>query len=77
MIIKSLIYVDGMGNEGCYEVIPPSKRCSAKEVNEVISIEEHAARGEGDKWYYDITFKNGDVRIIFNVITVLFGKEAL
>jgi hypothetical protein len=72
MKIKSLIYVDGMGNERSYDVIPEGKRCASKEVNEVVNIEEHAARGEGDKWYYDITFKNGDVRRLFNVETILF-----
>ena len=35
-------------------------------VKEVIEIEEHRAAGEGDKWYYDITFKNGRIERIFN-----------
>lgn len=33
---------------------------------EVVSIEEHPARGDGDRWYYDVHFENGSVKRIFN-----------
>ncbi len=28
---------------------------------ECVKIEEHRSQGEGDKWYYDIYFKNDDI----------------
>lgn len=31
--------------------------------NGVIEIEEHAAQGSGDKWYYDIIYKEEIIRI--------------
>lgn len=55
-------------------------RCSEAEVNEfesnpikrVKEITEHAAAGDGDKWYYDIHYKDGRVLRVFNPIEVLF-----
>lgn len=33
----------------------------------VVSIVEHSARGDGDRWYYDVYFKDGHIERIFNV----------
>jgi hypothetical protein len=41
-------------------------------VNGCIEIEEHPAKGEGDKWYYDIHFENGTVVRTFNPNRVIF-----
>ena len=38
-------------------------------------INEHPAKGEGDKWYYDITFSDGTVMRTFNPCTVFYAKE--
>lgn len=32
----------------------------------VIKIEEHKAQGEGDRWYYDISFNDGRTERVFN-----------
>ena len=37
-----------------------------------VSIAEHAAQGEGDKWYYDIVFVDGKTIRAFNVEQVEF-----
>lgn len=42
--------------------------------NGVVSIEEHKAQYEGDKWYYDVTFEDGRVIRIFNPNIVEFKK---
>lgn len=42
------------------------------DLNDVIKITEHAAAGEGDKWYYDIEYKDGETLRIFNPNTVTF-----
>ena len=34
--------------------------------NNCINIEEHPSQGEGDKWYYDVQFENGNMIRIFN-----------
>ena len=43
----------------------------------VTKIEEHRAAGEGDKWYYDIYCRDGNmesVERIFNIHSVAFCK---
>lgn len=37
---------------------------------EVKEILEHSARGEGDKWYYDVIYTNGTEMRVFNPNTV-------
>ena len=39
-----------------------------------ISIEEHIARGEGDKWFYDIVYEDGSMKRIFNMNQVFYKK---
>ncbi len=41
----------------------------------VTRIEEHSARGEGDKWYYDIHFDDGKMVRDFCPLAVTFGPE--
>ena len=38
----------------------------------VKSITEHSPQVEGDKWYYDIEYPNGNVTRVFEIITVQF-----
>lgn len=38
----------------------------------VVSIHEHAAGGEGDKWFYDIVYEHGRVERIFNPHQIFF-----
>ena len=38
---------------------------------EVKEILEHAAKGEGDKWYYDVIYTNGKEMRVFNPNTIL------
>ena len=38
----------------------------------VVSITEHRAHGEGDKWFYDILHQDGNVVRIFNPHIVYF-----
>jgi hypothetical protein len=37
-------------------------------------IEQHAAAGEGDKWYYDIHYSDGTKERIFNPNQVFFDS---
>ena len=39
-------------------------------ISNVISIWEHKAQGEGDKWHYDINFEGGDTFRVFDVVFV-------
>lgn len=41
----------------------------------VEKITEHSAGGEGDKWFYDIHYSDGDVRRVFNPIVVDYKKS--
>ena len=42
-------------------------------VDGCVSITEHSARGEGDRWYYDIAFEDGKTIRAFDVLQVEFG----
>lgn len=35
-------------------------------VGGVTEIKEHRAAGEGDKWFYEVHFENGQYEMIFN-----------
>ena len=72
MKINRINYIDENGNANYFQVIPEEKRCSSKDVNEVISITEHQARGEGDKWYYDVEFKDQSIMRLFNFNSIEF-----
>ena len=37
-----------------------------------VSITEHSARGEGDRWYYDIKLPNGNTIRTFDFKQVVF-----
>ena len=39
---------------------------------DVIRIDEHPAYGEGDKWYYDIFYKDGKIVRTFNPCRVVY-----
>ncbi len=41
-----------------------------------ISISEHRAQGEGDKWYYDIHYNTGNIVRTFNPNKVYYKPEA-
>lgn len=41
----------------------------------VEKITEHPAGGEGDKWFYDISYLDGGVRRIFNPVIVDYKKS--
>lgn len=38
------------------------------------AIKEHKAKGEGDKWYYDIHYSDGSVERIFNPNQVYYKE---
>jgi hypothetical protein len=63
--IKISYVSDVSGNPIEYEV---GRNC--------ISIKEHYAAGEGDRWYYDIELINDKVLrvFVFNSMNVLFQK---
>ena len=65
MIIKNITAKDNL-NDTWYDF----------ELGEcVVKIEEHRPAGEGDKWFYDVVYKNGDIVRLFEVSAVLFVKE--
>lgn len=41
----------------------------------IVEIQQHVAQGEGDKWYYDVTFRNSTVLRLFDVRSVSFVKK--
>ena len=46
-------------------------------VDGCVSITEHSARGEGDRWYYDILFESGNIIRSFDFEQVEFEGEAM
>lgn len=40
-----------------------------------VNIEEHPAAGEGDKWYYDIYYSDGNKVRVFNPNEVFFNSD--
>ena len=59
--IKTLTIRDDHGQDNIYTVGKYG----------VIEIIEHAAQGEGDKWYYDVVREDGTERV-FDFIRVTF-----
>jgi hypothetical protein len=62
----------GMGED--YDVAEVGKK-DTKEGKEVEKIEEHRAAGEGDKWYYDVSFIDGTEMRVFNPNTTIRKKD--
>jgi hypothetical protein len=42
----------------------------------VLEIKEHTARGEGDKFFYDIIYKSGYMTRVFYPCHVWFNKKS-
>lgn len=40
----------------------------------VVSITEHPACGEGDKWFYDVEYKDGKIFRTFNPCGVVYRR---
>ena len=51
--VRCLIVRDDHGQDGYYTVGSSG----------VLEIQEHQARGEGDKWFYDVIYENKTERI--------------
>ena len=62
MKIRSIEYND---DHGCSKIIEVGK-------DDVENIIEHQAQGEGDRWFYDVKYSNGNVDRMFNVVKVSF-----
>ena len=60
MTIKEIRFKDNLGHPQNYIV-----------GGLVTKIIEHTAKGEGDKWYYDVYCDN-EIRRIFNPLEVIF-----
>lgn len=58
----------GLGED--YEIAEVGKP-DTKTKKIVKSINEHAAVGEGDKWYYDVIFSDSTEMRVFNPNTVI------
>lgn len=71
-IIQSIVYdyIPAMCTQ--HESFPEIYREHNVGVRGCVEIEEHPARGEGDKWYYDIFFEDGTVIRTFNPNQVTF-----
>lgn len=69
-------------SELIYDYTPPM--CTSKEefaeefklaqvgINGVEDIQEHAAAGEGDRWFYDVYYDDGSVLRTFNPYSVVY-----
>lgn len=42
---------------------------------EVMKIEEHPARGDGDKWFYDIYYSDSTIERVFNPNQVFYKPD--
>lgn len=68
MEIKNIVYNWFAGSEGDeYNLRTVGK-------DGVIKIEEHAPQGEGDKWFYDIHYANGNIFRAFNPNSIEYTK---
>lgn len=66
----SAIHLDRRGPNGRRS---PNGDLSYHVGKDVLSIIEHAAQGEGDRWYYDVEFSDGHKERVFNVISVVWS----
>lgn len=41
----------------------------------VKEIREHSAQGEGDKWFWEVVYSDGEISRFFNVDSVDYQKE--
>jgi hypothetical protein len=60
MKIISLSYNYGFDKNGPFNTTVEVNTDGVKE------IKEHEPHGDGDKWYFDIVYDNGDIERIFN-----------
>lgn len=70
MIIKKIYYGD-CNTTYCYQNGCPSY--SEDATRTVSSIVEHRPVNNGDMWYYDVSFDNGEMERIFNPKSVVYG----
>ena len=64
--IKSLVVTDNHEMDNIYTI----------GVYGVNKIEEHAAQGEGDRWYYDVYYEGGKItrHFTFKSVTYLYEQ---
>lgn len=43
----------------------------------VVAIKEHAARGEGDRWFYDVHYEDGKVIRIFQPLEACYSLDVI
>lgn len=67
-------YDEGEGTEVTAKIGERLRGCSPED-RRVEKIEEHKPQGEGDRWFYDITFNDGTTQRTFNPSQVFFAKE--
>lgn len=41
----------------------------------VVDIKEHSAKGEGDRWFYDVHYESGKVIRVFDPKQVCFSPD--
>ena len=44
-------------------------------INGIKEIQEHSARGEGDKWFYDVIYNDGSIVRFFEFLRVIMIEE--
>ena len=64
MKVLRIEFKDEMGNPNSFDV-------TYKGIKE---ITEHPAQGDGDKWFYNVVFENGDEIMVFNP-TQVFKRQ--
>lgn len=77
MKIKNIAFIDENGNPNYYQIVSKQKQEELDKLKEnyIVEIIEHQSRGEGDKWYYDVIFKDKSMQRLFNVNSVDFVEE--
>jgi len=59
-----------------YENVDEHYQTATVGIDGVLEIYQHAAAGEGDKWYYDICYENTTIRT-FNPNRVIFENKEI
>lgn len=70
--VNRIIYNYNPATSNSYEVFGENYKEVSVGVGNVKAIHEHYAAGEGDKWFYDVEFEDGNIMRIFNPHQVFF-----
>lgn len=68
----SKLFFDWLQLDDSFETAEVGKDRNGKKVTKIV---EHTAKGEGDKWYYDIHYSDNSFERTFYPCRVYFGSN--